>query len=90
MAFEIFLIVIIILLAFPAGLWIAWLARDELEAGRKWYALAGVLAFLLALIALLFREISAFTALLFFSILAGVAWWKSYDKKWVVAWGRLD
>ena len=50
MLFEI----IILVLAFPIGYLIAWMARDELIAGRKWFLIlmaigivGGVLSFIL-------------------------------------------
>jgi len=77
---------LILLAGFPAGYLLAWLARDELVAGRKWF-------FILAAVSLISAIIISFTgfylkfpvilALFFIIIISLVAVWKSYDKRWV-------
>lgn len=77
---------LILLAGFPAGYLLAWLARDELVKGKKWF-------FILAIVSLISAVIISFTEFLFkfpvilnlffIIIISLVAVWKSYDKKWV-------
>ena len=80
------LIYILILVAgFPAGYLLAWLARDELLAGRKWFLVLSA-ACLIVTIVLTFIELALkFTiimSLFFIIIISQTAVWKSYDKRW--------
>ncbi len=80
------LFIIILLLAFPAGYLLAYLARDELVAGRKWFMLL-VLVSLISSVVLSFTEFSfkfpSILSLFFIVIISLMAVWKSQDKKWV-------
>ena len=80
------LYVLILILGFPAGYLLAWLARDELVAGRKWFfALAAVS--LIAVIVISFTglllKLPAILCLFFIIIISLTAVWKSHDKRWV-------
>jgi len=74
--------IIVLLLAFPAGYLIAWLAKDELIEGRKWFYLLIVLSLVVGIVAYFrgWREI-AWTAR-FAIIISLVSLVKSKDKKW--------
>jgi len=78
--------VIIIILAFPVGYLLAWVAKDELAPGRKWFLLtAGVSvigSIILAVINFAYKIPSILT-LLFIIILCLMAVWKSKDKNWI-------
>jgi len=79
------LYIIILLLAFPTGYLLAYLARDELIAGKKWFLLLA-LASLISSIALSFMNFSfkfpSILALFFIIMISLMAIWKSHDKKW--------
>jgi hypothetical protein len=77
--------IIILVLAFPIGYLLAYLARDELIAGRKWFLLLeGVSLIILLVIASVnfSMKIPAMLTLLFLMIISMMAYWKSKDKKW--------
>ncbi len=80
------LYILILVAGFPAGYLLAWLARDELLAGRKWFLFLSAVC-LIAAIVLTFIESSLKLQIiltLFFTIIVSqIAMWKSYDKKWV-------
>jgi hypothetical protein len=71
---------------FPAGYLLAWLARDELVAGRRWFLFLSAVSFLAAIV-IVFIEFSLkfviILSLFFIIIISQVAVWKSYDKRWV-------
>ncbi|OGJ17918.1 hypothetical protein A3K73_02445 [Candidatus Pacearchaeota archaeon RBG_13_36_9] len=79
------LYVIALALAFPAGYLLAYLARDELKAGKRWFMLLAVLS-LISSIVLSFTDFSlkfpAVLTLFFIAIISLMALWKSSDKKW--------
>ena len=80
------LYIIILLLAFPAGYLLAYLARDELKAGKKWFMLLA-LASLVSSVILSFTDFSfklpAILSLFFIVVIALMALWKSHDKRFV-------
>ncbi len=77
---------LILLAGFPAGYLLAYLCRDELVAGRKWFLLLSALS-LIAAIAVSFTgllfKFTIILTLFFIIIISLVAVWKSYDKKFV-------
>lgn len=76
---------VILALAVPLGFWIAWLARDELRVGRRWFAIAVAAGIVLALAAgVEWQAAGAYTGI-FIAVLAGVAYRKSFDRKWTRA-----
>ncbi|MEK6854658.1 MAG: hypothetical protein AABX73_00360 [Nanoarchaeota archaeon] len=74
--------ILVLVLAIPIGHLIAWLARDELIAGRKWFK---AIIFVSALIGSWFYiagiKYITFTSL-FIIITASISLIKSYDKRW--------
>ncbi len=73
---------IILVLAVPVGFLIAWLARDELIDGRKWfYSIVIASAFLSIVFAKLgYGYITI--SLTFITIVSFISLLKSRDKKW--------
>ena len=88
MVIKIILYVIVVLLSIPVGLWIAWLARDELVKGRKWFKIVIVLSIVSGIAFAFLGKYNEMLALVVLVIISAVAYLKSFDKKWVVAWGR--
>jgi len=79
------LYVFILVLAFPVGYLLAWLAKDELVAGRKWFIILVIVSLVvnILLVCFLFVSLPITLTLFFIDILCLMALWKSYDKKWV-------
>lgn len=77
------LIILLIVLAFPVGLLIAWMARDELKDGRKWFKVLIIISVILGIILLAIKKYAEALTLLFIIIFTGISLWKSYDKKWI-------
>lgn len=80
------LYILILVAGFPAGYLLAWLARDELLSGRKWFILLGLLSLAVMLGVLMINintNISVILTLGFIAIICFVALWKSYDKQWI-------
>ena len=75
--------IIILILAIPAGLLLAWMARDELLMGRKWFKLIVVLSFILSIVFLIMKEIAVFLTLMFILIVTAISYKKSFDKMWM-------
>ncbi|MFH1307271.1 MAG: hypothetical protein ABIH72_00275 [archaeon] len=81
---NIILTILVLVSSVPAGYLIAWLARDELVAGRKWFYLIIIAS---VLVAVLYSSVVKFDgviilALVYLSILAFISLVKSRDKKW--------
>ncbi len=71
-----------LLLAIPIGYLIAWLARDELIAGKKFFkALIGAAAILIVIFSF-FGNLYIVLTLIFISVVSFVSLKKSYDKIW--------
>lgn len=77
---------LILLAGFPAGYLLAWLCRDELKAGKKWFFMLAVVCLVMAVV-LSFTQFAfkfiSILSLFFIIIISLMALWKSYDKKWV-------
>jgi len=76
------LILLILLFAIPSGYLLAYLCRDELVVGRKYFKLLTFISSLPAIIFLFFNLNIALT-LIFISIVSSISLIKSYDKKFV-------
>lgn len=78
--------ILILLAGFPIGYFLAWLARDELVAGRKWF-LALSLVSLVSAVAISFisfyLKFVMILSLFFIIIICLIAVWKSHDKGFV-------
>lgn len=73
---------IILALAIPAGYLIAWLARDELMTGRKWFKILIFISAFLFGFFLLGEQIYAAWTALFILIVSFISLIKSWDKRW--------
>ena len=73
---------LILFLAIPVGFLIAWLARDELIMGRKWFVALIVLSILDLLFSILMELNYLAMTVLFVMVVTGISYWKSYDRKW--------
>ncbi|MEI6732078.1 MAG: hypothetical protein WCK90_05380 [archaeon] len=77
-----YILYMILILAIPVGFLVAWMARDELLQGRKWFiAICWVSAVLAIIFLFLKNQVYAFS-LGFIFIVSLVSYWKSFDKKW--------
>jgi hypothetical protein len=74
--------IILLVLAIPVGYLIAWLARDELVDGRKWFKLLIILSSALALFFYPFNYGYISLSLLFIAIVSFISFLKSRDKEW--------
>jgi len=81
------LVIIIILTAFPVGYLIAYLCRDELVDGRKWFNIVLTACLILIFLFLLLIDVEqrfvVVFSLIYIGILAGISLKKSFDKKFV-------
>ncbi|MFH1290751.1 MAG: hypothetical protein ABIH92_05065 [Nanoarchaeota archaeon] len=74
---------VVLILAIPVGFLIAYLANDELVAGRRWFVGIILLSVIVALWFVLTEGESAITwTCTFVIIVAAISLWKSFDKKW--------
>jgi hypothetical protein len=75
--------IVLLILAVPVGYLIAWMARDELVAGQKWFRALVVASVVLAGLCWLFGALIYLPlALIFIAIVSFVSLVKSKDKKW--------
>jgi len=79
------LLILTLLAAFPTGYLLAYLARDELVSGRKWFVLLAIASVVASLPVAFYSSLRfpIILALFFIAIISLLAAWKSYDKKWV-------
>ncbi len=75
--------IIILILGIPAGYLIAWLARDELVAGRMWFKILIIISILIGIIFYFFDRIYISLSTAFIVIVSAISLMKSYDKKWI-------
>ena len=77
------LYLLILLCAFPTGYLLAWLARDEIVAGRKYFIVLAVLSIVSIVPVYFFLQIKlpVIMTLFFIAIISLIALWKSCDKK---------
>jgi len=72
--------VIILILAIPVGFLIAYLARDELVAGRKWFKAIIIVGVVVGIGGFLFGQSIVGWTCGFILIVSFVSYWKSYPK----------
>lgn len=75
--------IIILLLAIPSGYLITWLARDELEDGRKWFRILIIISTVSGIWFYLIGLFYISLTLGFIFIVSLISFMKSKDKKWV-------
>jgi len=86
---QILLTILVLLLAFPAGYLLAYLCKDELVAGRKWFKLLALISTILAVIFVFFNVTISLT-LIFISVVSLISLSKGYDKKFVGKYGNKN
>lgn len=74
-------LVAIILLSVPIGYLIAYLCRDELVVGRKWFRAIAIVSILLLIYFAIIDNYAISLTLLFISVVSIISLWKSHDKK---------
>jgi len=74
---------IVLILAIPVGFLIAYLCRDELIQGRKWFQSIIVLCFLGAICFFIIGNQVVVFSFAFLAIVAFISMLKSNDKKWI-------
>jgi|GEM_PF-1385448 len=74
---------IILVLAIPVGYLVAYLCRDELVQGRRWFRLISYVFAFLGILLIAFRMYVEGLSSLFISIVALVALVKGMDKSWI-------
>lgn len=77
-----FIEVAILILAIPTGFLIAWLARDELIQGRKWFKAIIILAVITGAWFFLTDQLVVSWTSAFVILVSYIALHKSHDKKW--------
>ena len=74
--------IILLILAVPAGFLIAWLGRDELVDGKKWFKFVVISSLALAGLFWLFGLDYVSLTLGFIAIVSFISVIKSNDRKW--------
>ena len=82
MIYEIFAILVVVS-AIPLGYLVAYMARDELIVGRKWFGVLMILSLVLFFLCLAFRNYPSAFTLAFIFIATWVSLVKSKDKKFI-------
>lgn len=76
------LLIIIIASAFPAGYLLAYLCKDELKAGRKWFRLIAILSVILLFFFVVFmNKIEITGTLAYLCVVSLISFYKSNDRK---------
>jgi len=77
-------LILILATSIPVGLLLAYLCRDELVPGRKWFKILSIVSLFLALILLLFyRKPEIILTLVYICITSLISLYLSYNKKFV-------
>lgn len=81
---KILLNILILLTAIPVGYFLAWLCKDELVDGRKWFKIILVCLFVcLVLFLIFYRNLNAILAVVYMIIVTFISLLKGQDKKFV-------
>ncbi len=72
----------VLLLAVPAGFLVAWLARDEIIEGRRYFKVIILISFILMFLFIKYEYVVI--SLGFIAISTSISLLKSYDSKWAV------
>jgi len=78
-----FIEIILTLLAIPSGYLLAWMTKEELVVGRKWFVRIIILGVIVGGWAALTGNYSIFWTCLFIVIVSFISYFKSFDKKFV-------
>jgi EamA domain-containing membrane protein RarD len=79
---ELIINTILLVLAVPVGFLIAWLCRDELIDGKKWFSLLITLGVFGAIGFYLYEQSATALTCGFIAIVSFISLLKSRDKKW--------
>jgi len=71
-----------ILFAIPTGIAVAWIGRDELVVGRRWFAILGLTSAVTSLISFFANNKTVLFTSIFVLIAAGISLSRSYDVRW--------
>ena len=83
---EILIYLVVLLTALPIGLMLAWLCKEELVDGRKWFNLMIISFILLGIISfVVFRDMPIVLSFSYMVLITGVSLYKGKDKKFVGA-----
>jgi len=81
---TILLYVLVFATAIPVGWLLAWLCKDELVDGRKWFMRIGyILVIILIVAVLVWRDVPIVLSLSYMIVVTAVSLYKSNDKKFV-------
>ena len=76
--------ILILLTAIPAGLLLAWLCKEELVPGRKWFfIILYSLAIVMVVFLVYYINLSIILSLIYMIIVTIISIWKSKDKKFL-------
>lgn len=75
--------IIVLAMAIPAGYLLAWLCKDELADGKKWFYWIVIFGVFLGGWGILIDEKIAGYTCLFIAIAGFISLMKSKDKKWI-------
>lgn len=78
-----YLEVLILLLSIPSGMLVAWLARDELVIGRRYFFSLILLSVLGVIVSKIFSYEMGILMFGFISIFSYISYMKSFDEKWI-------
>ncbi len=79
---EILFVLLIFITAFLTGYLLAWLCKDELKQGRKWFKILSLSSIILSFVFIFFDSKISLT-FLFMAIVTFISLKKSYDKKFI-------
>jgi len=77
--------IVFLIVSVAAGYLIAWLSRDELVIGRKWFQGLVIASFIIGVGSFLFGYRSEMLVCLFILIVSWISYLKSKNKKWTKA-----
>ena len=72
----------LVIFSIPFGYMLAWFARDELRAGRKWFKAICALFLVLLGISIVFKSKNLMMVSIFSIITSAISIYKSYDRRW--------
>ncbi len=73
---------LILILSVPSGLFLAYISRDELINGRKWFRILIMISLISEIWFFLQRNKPLIFTLAFIFIVSLISYTKSFDKKW--------
>ena len=74
--------IILLLLAIPVGFLIAWMANDELVAGRKWFVALIIVSLVVGIWFTLTENYIVALTCGFILVVSFISYLKSFDRKW--------